>query len=168
MTSSYVYLRPTRVVFVRETGRYSQSSQLAWKRMFDWLNTAALTEQPRRGYGLARDNPRLKPVEQCRYDACVEITDGMESRLPEGFNIQTLPGGPYVRKRHVGNHATLRDTIVEVREGWLPARGLAVDTRRPLVEVYLTDPRFVPADQMKTEICMPIQVDDSVGIKGAA
>ena len=55
MKSGFVYLRPSRLVYVRASGPYQQTIPQAWERLMGWLEKNGLHSPVGRGYGLMRD-----------------------------------------------------------------------------------------------------------------
>lgn len=162
-----VYLRPVPVVFFRVQGPYATSVNAAWGQMFDWLEKHDLRSTAGRGYGLARDNPRVVGHDKCRYDACVEIPADLSPAALEAVMTQRLPGGAYARQRHVGQFESIRDVIVEMRDNWAPTAGLSIDLKRPIVTIYLTDPANVDPTQLKADVCMPVTTGADSGRSAA-
>ena len=125
-----VYLRPVSVVYYRVQGPYAISANAAWGHMLGWLDRHGLRKSAGRGYGLARDNPRIVGHGKCRYDACVEVPADLDPAILDQVSTQMLPGGAFARQRHVGDFAGIRDIIVEMRDNWAPGAGLAIDRGR--------------------------------------
>ena len=163
MKTNLVYLRPLRVAFVRSVGPYAQSSADAWSKMFDWLSDNGLHSFPGCGYGLLLDNHLVTEKRLCRYDACVEISSMPESRAEGSLQTRKLPGGAYIRDRHIGAYGTMRERILSVREGWTHESGLTLDDKRPLVQIFLDDPRRGDEDSLRSDICVPVIADFPVG-----
>jgi AraC family transcriptional regulator len=156
MKTGFVYLRPRKVVFVRETGPYTVSSLVAWKRIFAWLESEGRLANLGEGYGLARDNPREVAPEACRYDACLEFEEWMERQLPADFRVQMLPGGSYIRQRHSGPHERIREQLASLRDDWVPHNALSLDPRRPLIAIHLNHPQNTAPEQLRTDLCVPV------------
>lgn len=156
MSSGFVYLRPLNVATVRAVGPYSVSAAAAWKTMFDWLNESGVINSVGTGYGLLLDDPRRVATQMCRYEACIELADEYRSQIPESFSVRRLPGGAYARQRHVGGTNGLALAISTLRNDWMPTQGLVVDTRRPVIEIYFDNPKFVPVEKQRIDICMPV------------
>lgn len=156
MSRGMVYLRPFRVVYVRETGPYASSIQSAWERMLHWLDVNGLHSPVGRGFGLARDNPATVGPDRCRYDACVELDPIFEGRAARELALQTLPGGPYLRQRKTGDYARLTGILANLHETFEAPEGLRLDDRRPLVTMYLDDPRRFAPDDLRADLCIPI------------
>jgi AraC family transcriptional regulator len=161
VTNRLVYFRPMRLVHIRAMGPYEQSRAAAWKRMFEWLSNRGHHKMPGCGYGLLLDDPRAMPVDECRYDACVDLSTVGEQGLDMGVMIRRLPIGAFARTRHVGPYSNMNETIRNLRDTWLPQNGLLVDQRRPFVEVYLDDPRNGVAEKRRSECCIPVIPDVS-------
>jgi AraC family transcriptional regulator len=165
--TGFVYLRPLNVAACRMVGPYSDSSTAAWGRMFEWLNSSGLIRQIGTGYGLLLDDPRQTPPEKCRYEACVELLDDARGVVPSEFNVRRLPGGAYARQRHVGGTVGLSKTISTMRSEWVPQYGVIVDTRRPVIEIYLDHPDHVPVEKQRVDVCMPVTAVEYAGQSAA-
>lgn len=160
MRVGLVYLRPKQVVFIRTTGPYRSSSLLAWAAMADWLDRHGLRAHMPCGYGLAQDDPQTVAAELCRYDACIELPAGVQIPRDDGLPIQTLPGGAFARVRHVGPYRSVRTSITRVRDDWMPLQsGLLHDRRRPLLTIYLDDPRTKDLAKLRCDVCLPVRTD---------
>jgi AraC family transcriptional regulator len=156
MKNGLVYLRPQRIVFIRETGPYDRSIPVAWEKMFRWLSKNQLSSPVGRGYGLACDDPAVVAAAQCRYDACVQLTPLFEERALRELAVKTLPGGPYLRSRFVGDYADVSKLVGSARSSAELPEDLRADVRRPLVTIYLDDPSQPPAGGLRADICVPI------------
>ncbi len=163
MKTNLVYLRPLRVAFVRSVGPYAQSSADAWSKMFDWLSDNGLHSFPGCGYGLLLDNHLVTDKNQCRYDACVEISSMPESRVEGTLQTRKLPGGAYMRDRHIGAYGIMQEKILSVREAWGHVSGLTLDEKRPLVQIFLDDPRRGDETALRSDICVPVIADFPTG-----
>lgn len=158
MRVSLVYLRPRQVGFVRANGPYKTSSVEAWQALTQWLERHDLSSQIGCGYGLALDHPDSVAPEQCRYEACVDLPGGYENLKTDGISFQTLPGGAFARIRHVGPYQNIRLSIAKVRDNWLPGQPrLLPDRRRPLLVVYLDDPKTCAANKLRSDVCVPVR-----------
>ena len=159
MISNFVYLRPLNVATVRATGPYVKSAPQAWAEMFGWLNDTGLIGSVGTGYGLLLDDPRKTAAALCRYQASVELVEEARLLIPDTFSIRRLPGGAYVRRRHTGGTVGLAHTISLLRNEWVPNQGVVVDSRRPVIEIYLDNPNSVPLDKQRIDVCMPVMVE---------
>ena len=156
MKSNLVYLRPLRVAYVRSVGPYSQSSEDAWSRLFEWLNQNGLSTIPGCGYGLMLDSPSVTPEAECRYDACIEMSTLPENRAEGSLQVRKLPGGAYLRERHIGCYNRMRDSALKARENWAHSSGLSLDDKRPIVQIFLDDPRRSDAKELRSDVCVPV------------
>jgi AraC family transcriptional regulator len=163
VSTGFVYLRPLNVAAVRAKGPYAQSSVAAWDDMFGWLKQTGLIRQIGTGFGLLLDDPRAVDPAKCRYEACVELVEEARRVLPETFSVRRLPGGAYARRRHVGGVAGLAHTISQMRHDWMPGQGVMIDSRRPVIEIYLDNPDTVPVEAQRIDVCMPVMAVENFG-----
>lgn len=155
----FVYLRPLHVVAVKAQGPYSDSAAQAWSEMFDWLSQFGLLRQIGTGYGLMFDDPRTVAPENCRYQACVELIQEARGVVPDTFTVRRLPGGAYARQRHIGGVVGLANAISKLRNERMPDEGIVIDSRRPVIIIYLDNPEMVPLAMQRVDVCMPVAVE---------
>lgn len=160
--SILMYLRPTRLVFVRGIGPYEKTIQKTWDRLFVWLNANGLQTPVGRGYGLAQDNPAEVGAKNCRYDACVVLNPEMEQRASSDVGFAMLPGGPYACRRISGNYDHVRTLVANVHSELLPFPGLTLDQARPVVSIYMDNPNRQAESDLRADICMPVMAAEDV------
>lgn len=92
-------------------------------------------------------------VRYLNWAATGELEIGFELDRPvEGLEATRLSGGPAAVALHIGPYDQLAAVTGEVAE-WVGAHGHLAGAP---YEVYLNDPRQVPADELQTEIVWPI------------
>ena len=156
MNNAMVYLRPTRITYVRVTGPYETSIPQAWETMMSWINRHGLSSPVGRGFGLARDNPKIVGADKCRYDACIELKPLFEERAIRELGGLMLPGGSYCRLRRVGDYSALRSEISNLHENFQAPAGLQLDDKRPIVTIYLEDPSRTSIENLRADHCVPV------------
>ncbi len=161
MKSGLLYLRPSRLTFVRLTGPYETTIPAAWDKMFAWLDKVGCNSSFGRGYGLARDNPNTVGADKCRYDACIELEPIFEERAIRELGAQTLPGGSYVRERRIGDYQDLCVQVAKLHAAFEAPTGLMIDDKRPVVTIYLDDPRRMPPAELRSDFCVPVKAKTS-------
>jgi AraC family transcriptional regulator len=166
--SVLVYLRPTRLMYVRETGPYDRTIPKAWQRLTTWLNDNGLYAPIGRGYGLARDNPADVIGQSCRYDACVEIPPEVEDRALRDLGITTLPGGAYACRRLAGSYSRMHSVVANVYSEFVALPGLSFDSNRPVVSIYIDNPNRHAEHELRADICVPVMVVGDIGCPKAA
>lgn len=162
MKNGLVYLRPSRLTYVRHTGPYTQTIPAAWTEMMAWLAKTGL-HNAGRVYGLLRDCPSKIAAENCRFDACIELDPLFEERAIRELGAQTLPGGSYLRVRNTGTYAELKTRLAEFHKSFDLPEGLKLDERRPLVAIFLDNPLRADDAAMRAEICLPVGVSSGRG-----
>lgn len=168
MKSGLLYLRPTKIAYVRVNGHYQSSIPAAWEKIFAWLEKIGCSSSMGRGYGLTRDNPATVKPENCRYDACIEMEPYFEERAIRELGAQMLPGGSYVRNRRIGSYEGIIGEMPTLHQAFMPGLGLMVDERRPIVTVYLDDPMRLAVDNLRADICMPVKTKAARNAQEAA
>jgi AraC family transcriptional regulator len=156
MRISYRQMSPTSVFYARATGPYASSCEEAWRRLDGWLDRYCARGRVRRAFGIFHDNPRTTPPELMRYDACVPLAACAELEPNEGIGRHTLPTCTWAVYTHVGPHCEAGDVISTLHGDLIPKRGLTVDHDRPILAVYLNDPRVTREVHRRTELCIPV------------
>jgi AraC family transcriptional regulator len=162
MKNGLVYLRPSRLTYVRHNGSYATTIPTAWTEMMAWLAKTGL-HNVGRVYGLLRDCPSKVAPENCRFDACIELDPLFEERAIRELGAQTLPGGSYLRVRNTGTHADLKSKLADFHKSFDIPEGLKLDERRPLVAIYLDNPLRADDATMRAEVCLPVGVASGRG-----
>lgn len=105
-------------------------------------------------YGIGHDNPAVTEPDQCRYDACVELPEGVNP--PAGAEITQLPGGRYAVYRFKGTAMNISQAWDQLMAGWLPESGMQLDDR-PCFERYPAKMAFDNASgAFECDICIPV------------
>jgi len=156
MRSGLVYLRPWRLAYVRQVGPYETTIPEAWDMMLGWLEKNGFSSPIGRGFGLMRDSAKVVGADNCRYDACVDLNPLFEERAIRELGAQTLPGGSYLRMRNVGSYGDLCTSLMALHDSFQAPSGLQLDERRPLVTIYLDDPRHFGAEDLRADVCVPV------------
>jgi AraC family transcriptional regulator len=165
--SVLVYLRPTRLIYARVTGPYERTIPRAWDKLITWLDDNGLYAPIGRGFGLARDNPAEVGAQNCRYDACVEVTPDLEDRAIRDLGVATLPGGAYACRRLYGSYDLMRSVVTNVHSEFEPLPGLNFDSNRPVVSIYIDNPNRYAEHDLRADICVPVTVVGDFGQRKA-
>ncbi len=156
MQRGFVYFRPVQIGFVRSFGPYTTSVHEAWAKLDEWFKAREVDIGKVTRYGLAHDNPRVVDASQLRYDACVEMPADLFSEAGEELRLAKLPSGAFARKRYVGAYDGISEAFANLREHWEKASDVVLDARRPLLTVYLNNPRVLAAKDLKADLCVPV------------
>jgi DNA gyrase inhibitor GyrI len=44
---------------------------------------------------------------------------------------------------------------------------VVIDSRRPVIEIYLDNPDRVPLEKQRVDVCMPVKAEDNAGRSAA-
>lgn len=144
------------MVYARSTGSYQDAAKDAWDRLNAWIAEHQIRRQVKRGFGLFHDNPQVTPSELQRYDACAELSLGLDADPGKGIGRQMLSGGTYAVHIHIGGYDRIGGLFSELNRDWVPKQGLAVDYDRPFMAVHLNDPMVTREVHRRTELCVPV------------
>ncbi|HMC55178.1 MAG TPA: GyrI-like domain-containing protein [Gemmatimonadaceae bacterium] len=137
---------------VRHIGPYMQISQ-AFQRLGEIAQKSGLLQLKGAAMiGIYHDDPKSTPADQLRSDAGVVVPE--DAQLPAALSEARLPAGRYACALHVGPYERLGDVWQHLLGKWIPERGLRVDGLS--YELYLNMPGDVPKEQLRTEICVPV------------
>lgn len=139
-----------RIAYVRQVGPYGPANAKAMDKLKQWANKNQLLNESATLLGIPQDDPASTPPQNCRYDACIVITES--ERLEDDFiEMGELLGGDYLICK-------VRHTAEDIQLAWnvmiphLQTSGYAVDTK-PVVERY----RWELLNQHFCEICVPVR-----------
>ncbi len=146
--------KPTQVIYVRRTGPYAQAAGAAWQEVCQFAFPRQLVQQDAEMIGISYDDPEVTAADKLRYEACISVAQAVK---PEGaVGVQTIAGGKYAVFLHQGPYDQLSETYRGIFGQWLPASGTALRDS-PCLEIYLNDPQRTKPENLKTDICIPIQ-----------
>lgn len=157
MIGGPVFLRPQRLIYVRAEGPYETSVPRAWSELLGWIDRNDFSSLVSSWYGLARDNPLTAGREKCRYDACVPVDPMFEERALRELALNMLPGGPYARHKLKSDPDAVISAVQSVFGTFSAEDGMQFDPQRPVVTIYLGDPRGEAGKGLRADVCVPVE-----------
>lgn len=109
-----------------------------WDTISGWAASMGIDDHFNKRYAICHDNPMLTPVDQCRYDACIELDKDMVVAAP--YEKSRIPGGQYALARYKGEGDKVSNFYMELYSAWLPTSGFEPDNFPPVAH-YLNDAR---------------------------
>ena len=142
------------IVYVRRTGNYTKMAGEAWNALCKFAFPRGLMGKNTECLGIGHDDPSITPEDKLRYDACITVDKAVK---PEGeVGVTTLKGGRYAVFMHKGPYENLNQTYQAIYKDWLPSSGIKLRDCA-CFELYLDDPQRTKPENLKTEICVPIE-----------
>jgi AraC family transcriptional regulator len=142
-----------RAAGVRHVGPYMQINE-AFGRLGAIAGPAGLFAHPGAAMiAIYHDDPESTPVDQLRSDAAIVVPDGVT--IPPSLTEHRLPARRYACTVYTGPYERLGDVWQRLMGEWIPSNGLRIADGESY-ELYLNDPSRTPKEQLKTEICVPI------------
>jgi len=144
-----------QVAFIRHVGPYDEVGQ-AWSKLYPWAAMQGLLGPGTRVLGIAHDDPDITPPDKLRYDAALTLS---RPAKPAGeIGVREIPAGEYATALHTGPHNCLSDSYAELAGKWLPGAGRELRSAAA-IEFYLNSPQTAPAEELRTEICLPLTAE---------
>lgn len=139
-----------KIAYIRRTGFYGSENVKVMESLKSWANEKHLFNESSIILGIAQDNPRFTEPKECRYDACIVVSDEFE---PENslINFGEIIGGKYCVFK-------ISHTVDAMQKAWgeifseLSKRNYALDEERPILERYAVQ----MINNHYCEICVPI------------
>lgn len=143
-----------RAAGLRHVGPYNQINE-AFGRLGEIARRAGLFNHPGAAMiAIYHDDPESTPVDKLRSDAAIVVPEN--TKIPDGLTERRLPAGRYACTIHIGPYERLPDTWSKLMGEWIPANNLRIVDGESY-ELYLNDPTTTPKEQLRTEICVPVE-----------
>jgi AraC family transcriptional regulator len=153
MEASIKKMSEMRVAFARHVGPYQEVGP-TWGKLCAWAGPRGLFGPRTVLLGLCHDDPCVTPPERIRYDACIVVGDHVQAEGDIG--IQTIPAGDYATTIHGGPYTGLAQTYARLCGEWIPQQGRELRSA-PSIEIYQNDPNRTPPEELRTEVCVPLE-----------
>ena len=101
---------------------------------------------------IAYDCPDTVPASELRSDAAVVV--GADSVLPVDVDELVIPSRKYVRGVHIGPYSARPDAWKVFSDEF--RRHGYVQSTSESIEMYVSDPRKCPVDELRTELFIPL------------
>lgn len=142
------------VLMLHHKGPYETISS-KFDQLWGWINSNNIPVK--RCIGIYWDNPDVVPTNELRSAACFEIADGYTPpALPDGIEVGSIAGGEYAVTRVVGPYENLEWAWSAFTSQVEEKLGRTI-SQNPAFECYVNDPSDTPADQLITDLYMPLE-----------
>ncbi|MDF2014991.1 AraC family transcriptional regulator [Priestia megaterium] len=141
-----------RIAYVRQVGPYGPHNVKVMEQLKNWAKRKELLNKESIILSIPRDNPEVTSPNNCRYDACIVISDGYQ--LDNDVSEDKLLGGQYAIYK-------VKHTAEEIQKAWatifpdLLKKGYQVDAK-PIFERYSGE----ATDINYCDICVPIKLKE--------
>ena len=176
LSERVVSLEPRHAIYICLIGDYKANDYcMAWQKLWQYIQSSGkfseemqkickdspksdiiktmLCEGKIAHIGIYHDDPKVTENDKQRADVCLALPFEME---PKGeIGSKEIAGGKYVAFLYKGTYEKLGEVYDTVFGKCIPDGGYQLD-ERPAFEIYLNDPECTPADQLQTEIYVPV------------
>jgi DNA gyrase inhibitor GyrI len=137
-----------RLAYIRSTGEYGVKNKETMEKLKNWAKEKSLFNKDAIIFGIAQDNPKIIPSENCRYDACITISDKIkiDSNVEECEYI----GGKYAIFKIIHTSEEIQKAYLKIFST-IEKKGIKVDNK-PIIEKYTLE----MVEKNLCEICVPI------------
>ncbi len=151
------------VLAMRYTGVYMECGT-AWKEFMTILASHNLSAN-KVSYSICHDDPDVTPVEKCRMELCMDLSEDIRPDAPEIRNltkssevyVRTIGGdGDFVVMSVKGPYELLHPAYRFLYGEWLPKSGREPDGD-PGFELYHNCPSDTPPEDLLTDIFIPLR-----------
>lgn len=139
------------VAYIRQVGPYGENNVQVMDKIKTFARNQNLLNDEAIILGITQDSPEDTKPEECRYDACLVISDDIKIN-DECIKRGRIIGGKYAI-------FTIDHTVEAVQRAWnemfsiLFSQGYQIDISRPVIERYA----YKMLKNHKCEICVPIK-----------
>ena len=154
MQIDVIELPKMRAAALRHVGRYQQIGPVFDKLVGIAVVSGWFTLPEACTMLVTYDCPDAVPATELRSDAAVIV--GPDSVLPVDVDELIIPVGRYVRCVYIGPYSGLADAWTAFSDD-VRGAGYAVEGSMAL-EMYVSDPRSCPVDELRTELYLPLTV----------
>lgn len=138
-----------RIAYVRQVGPYGPANIQVMVKLKKWAKEKNLLVKSAILFGIPQDNPETTLPENCRYDACLVISN--DYQMDDSMCESELSGGEYVSYK-------VKHTAEDIQKAWmeifldLQNSGYRMDNK-PVFERYIGD----MIDNDYCDICIPVK-----------
>jgi AraC family transcriptional regulator len=140
-----------RLACIRHTGPYWQIGT-AFDALGAWARDHGLPDKLR--VAMYYDDPGSTPESELRSDAGFILPEEY-AKVADGATLVEVSGGTYAVARHTGHYQGLSQAWGRFHEAF-HAGGYRM-ALRPSLEIYRNDCTDVSADQLITDMCIPVE-----------
>lgn len=144
-------IAPDNIACIRRIGPYGEENIKTMEELKKWARDNKLINEDSIILGIARDNPEITKAENCRYDVCIIVKDGLYTNDDNIFQ-SSIERGKYVVFK-------INHTAQDIKRAWqeifaeLFKLGVVFDETRPIMERYAE--KLIKNDYC--ELCVPIK-----------
>lgn len=143
-----------RIAYKRRIGPYGSDNIKVMQELKKWAITRDLFTESSIILSIAHDDPEVTSSENCRYDACIVLSDDYE--LENSINESKLPGGKYAVLRVDHTVEAIKKAWNDIFSVWLPDSGYQIDNR-PVFERYMGISKENKFEPLICEVCIPVK-----------
>ncbi|MDO6496938.1 AraC family transcriptional regulator [Photobacterium sanguinicancri] len=123
--------QPTSLAYVRVTGSYGENYEQAIGKLYQWAGSEGVADAT--CIFIYHDNPELTPVDKCRTDICLMVSDSV--KISGDIELQSFAGGEYATSRTSITNKQQYEPVWNDHISQIVELGLEMEDR-PCFELY--------------------------------
>lgn len=150
-------IEPKSLIYIRVIAPYGTQEvyDRAWEELHQFASDNNLLQESNEWLGISFDDPDTTQTNKCRFYACLTI---YEPFTPSGkIGTKSIKGGQYAVFTHKSSYKGLHEYYKNIWFGWLPTSNYRL-RQATFFEKYVTDPDKVKAEDVITEIYIPVSL----------
>jgi AraC family transcriptional regulator len=147
-------IKEKKVIYVQSIGDYNKTAKPAWEKVCGFAQKHKLFGFSTEMIGISYDDPSITEPDRCRYEACVAVSKEVKPEGEVGF--KTIPAGKYAVFNFKGPYEKLHEAYDYIFGKYIPENKIEL-RNAPCFEKYLNSPDKTKPENLKTEICIPIE-----------
>lgn len=140
-----------RVAYMRRVGPYGLDNTEVWENLKKWATEKNLLKSTTTLLAVQQDNPETTPPENCRFDACIVISE--DYQVDESICENVLPGGKYMIYQVKHTKDAIQNAYPNIFSS-IQKSDYIIDNR-PVFERYIGDMN----NNHYCEICVPVKLE---------
>ena len=148
-------IEPKNIIYIRIIAPYGTKEvyDKAWNELNQFASDNNLLRESNEWLGISLDDPNTTQTNKCRFYACLTIDKAIS---PTGkIGCKNIKGGLYAIFTHKGSYSGLNEYYKNIWFGWLPSANYRL-RQATFFEKYISDPDKVKAEDIITEIYIPV------------
>ena len=137
------------LAYIRNIGKYGIENKNTMEKLKEWAKKRNLFNKDAVIFSIAQDNPETTLPENCRYDACIIISN--DYVIDENVNECEFIGGKYTVFKILHTSEEIQKVYTEIFQNVLK-EGLEI-ANKPIIEKYTIS----MVENNFCEICVPIK-----------
>mgnify|MGYP001101186439 CR=1 FL=1 len=145
-----------RILYLTHYGAYnSPGIEDCWEALLEYAHKQDLLLEDTQYLGEVLDDDEITKDENCRYNAAITLSLGLEVKETGFFRIKNIAAGKYACFVYQGDYGKMDALYEQIFLHWIVKNEFEISDL-PILEFYLSDEETTPRKERLAEIYIPI------------